>query len=62
MREKILSVRTVNVRMPEREFSLLAQYAAALGRTKSEVIREFVRSLEPTREQKMQKTKRASTS
>jgi predicted DNA-binding protein len=42
MNEKML-----NVRMPESEFRLLARYAAAAGRTKTDVVRELIRSLEP---------------
>ena len=41
MNEKML-----NVRMPESEFRLLARYAAAAGRTKTDVVRELIRGLE----------------
>ena len=41
MNEKIL-----NVRIPQNEFDLLTRYAAQTGRSKSEVVREFLRSLE----------------
>jgi hypothetical protein len=37
----------LNIRLPEGEFHALTRYAAATGRTKTEIIREFVRSLEP---------------
>jgi hypothetical protein len=45
--------------MPDNEILILARYAAATGRTKTEIIREFVRSLEskPAREAKAKKTK-----
>lgn len=41
MNEKML-----NVRMPESEFRLLTRFAAAAGRTKTDVVRELIRSLE----------------
>jgi hypothetical protein len=44
MNEKML-----NVRMPESEFVALARQAAMTGRTKTEIVREFLRSL-PTYE------------
>jgi hypothetical protein len=46
MNEKML-----NVRMPESEFDALARQAALTGRTKTEIVREFLRSL-PTYEAK----------
>jgi hypothetical protein len=39
----------LNVRMPESEFVALARQAAMTGRTKTEIVREFIRSL-PTYE------------
>jgi len=36
----------LNVRMPESEFRLLTRYAAAVGRTKTDVVRELIHSLE----------------
>jgi hypothetical protein len=42
MNEKI-----VNFRVTEREFLTLTRYAVAAGRSKTEILREFVRSLEP---------------
>jgi hypothetical protein len=41
MNEKML-----NVRMPESEFRLLTRYAVAMGRTKTDVVRELIRGLE----------------
>jgi predicted DNA-binding protein len=41
MNEKML-----NVRMPESEFRLLTRFAAAAGRTKTDVVRELIRGLE----------------
>jgi hypothetical protein len=46
MNEKML-----NVRMPESEFVALAQQAVLTGRSKTEIVREFLRSL-PTYEAK----------
>jgi hypothetical protein len=39
--------KTLNIRLPEREFFILARYAAATQRTKTEILRSFIRSLEP---------------
>ena len=54
--------KTLNVRMPDNEILILTRYAAATGRTKTEIVREFVRSLESkpemAREAKAKKTKR----
>lgn len=52
--------KTVTFRLPESEFSLLTRAAAATQRTKSELLREFIRSLEqtPVREPKQKKAKR----
>jgi hypothetical protein len=50
--------------MPDNEILILARYAAATGRTKTEIIREFVRSLESemASEAKPKKPKRRSSS
>ena len=60
MKQGLMNEKTLNVRLPESEFLILARYAAATRRSKTEIIREFVRSLEPkpTREAKPKKTKR----
>ena len=50
--------KTLNVRMPDNEILILARYAKATGRTKTEIIREFVRSLE-MREAKAKESKAA---
>jgi ribbon-helix-helix CopG family protein len=36
----------VNIRLPQREADILAAYCAATQRSRTEVIREFIRSLE----------------
>jgi predicted DNA-binding protein len=36
----------LNFRLPEAEADLLARHAKATGRTKSDLLREFIRSLE----------------
>jgi predicted DNA-binding protein len=50
MNEKML-----NVRMPESEFLLLTRYAAATGRTKTDVVRELIRGLEQKLPRKAQR-------
>jgi hypothetical protein len=42
--------------LPEAEFLTLTPYAAAARRTKTEIIREFVRSLEPILETRAKAT------
>ena len=50
--------KVVTIRVPENEFRLLARYAAETGRTKTDLLREFIRSLEGmAREQKAKKPK-----
>jgi hypothetical protein len=56
MNEKML-----NVRMPESEFRLLARYAAAAGRTKTDVVRELIRGLELELPRKARPTKPTKT-
>lgn len=52
-----MNEKTFNIRLPESEFRLLARYAAQTGRTKTEIVREFIRSLEAmAREAKPKKT------
>jgi hypothetical protein len=58
MGQEGVNEKTLNVRLPEAEFALLTAYAKAAGRTKTEIIREFVRSLAP-RETKKAKVKRS---
>jgi hypothetical protein len=54
-----MSEKIVNFRLPEAEFRILSCYATATQRTKTEILREFVRSLEPpAREAKAKKPKR----
>ena len=38
---------TLALRLPASEAEIIARYAAATQRTRTEIIREFVRSLEP---------------
>ena len=40
-----MNEKTLNVRLSEGEFRTLARYAGATGRTKTDVVREFIRSL-----------------
>jgi Ribbon-helix-helix protein, copG family len=40
------SNRVINVRVPDNEADLLAAYAAETGRTQTDIIRAFIRSLE----------------
>ena len=37
---------TLNIRLPQAEADLVTRYAAQTGRSKSEILREFIRSLE----------------
>ena len=46
MGQEDVNEKTLNVRLPESEFLLLARYAAETGRTKTDVVRELLRSLE----------------
>lgn len=41
-----MNEKTLTVRLPKGEFDLLAKYAVAARRTKSEIVREFIRGLE----------------
>jgi predicted DNA-binding protein len=56
----MVNERTLNVRLPGSEFRLLERYAVSTGRTKTEIVREFVRSLgrEPALKAKPAMTKR----
>ena len=54
-----MNEKTFNIRLPESEFQLLARYAAQTGRTKSEIVREFIRSLEPKQEMRGGKGEKA---
>jgi predicted DNA-binding protein len=38
--------RNLTFRLPESEFRVLERYAAATGRTKTDLVREWIRSLE----------------
>ena len=53
MNEKLL-----NVRIPVNEFEWLSRYAAQTNRTKSDVVREFLRSLEKRLEPEPVKAKK----
>ena len=53
MNEKLL-----NIRIPPSEFELLTRYAAQTNRTKSDVVREFLRSLEKRLEPEPVKAKK----
>jgi predicted DNA-binding protein len=37
---------TLNIRIPDKESDILEAYCARTGRTKTDVVREFLRSLE----------------
>ena len=37
---------TLNIRLPQAEADIITRYAAQTRRTKSEILREFIRSLE----------------
>jgi hypothetical protein len=43
--EPLLMPKTLNVRLPEGEIAILTRYATATRRNKTDVVREFVRSL-----------------
>ena len=43
--EQTVTKRLINVRVTHEEDKLLARYAAATGRTRTEIIREFIRAL-----------------
>jgi hypothetical protein len=43
---------TLNIRLPEAEAKTLMRYAAEAQRSKSEIIREFIRSLRPPAEKR----------
>jgi hypothetical protein len=58
MGQEGVNEKTLNVRLPEAEFAILAAYAKAAGRTKTEVIREFIRSLTVEEKRKTPKKSR----
>ena len=52
---------TLNIRLPEAEAKTLTRYAAEAQRSKSEIVRELIRSLRPlTEKRKPQERGRAS--
>jgi predicted DNA-binding protein len=63
MGQEDVNEKTLNVRLPESEFLLLAHYAAETGRTKTDVVRELLRSLEQklAPEAKLKKPKAAKS-
>jgi len=62
MLQGAVNEKMLNVRMPESEFRLLTRYAAAVGRTKTDVVRELIRGLEPKLPRKAKReTKSAET-
>lgn len=52
--------KTLNVRLPESEFRLLARYAAEARRTKTDVVRELIRSLEQKPSKQAREAKRSA--
>jgi predicted DNA-binding protein len=52
-----MNEKTLTFRLPEGEFRLLTRYAAETGRTKTDVVREFIRSLEPMAREAKRKPK-----
>jgi len=40
-------IRAITFRVPEEEFRILTEYAERVARSKSDVLREFIRSLRP---------------
>ena len=48
--------KVITFRLPENEFRLLTRHAAETQRTKTDVLREFIRGLEPAREAKKTKS------
>ncbi len=40
-------IRVITFRVPEEEFRILTAYAEQVARSKSDVLREFIRSLRP---------------
>jgi len=44
-----MSKKNLTVRIEETEKAILAQFCEKVGRTQSDVVREFVRSLKPKR-------------
>jgi hypothetical protein len=62
MAQGLVNDKMLNIRMPEGEFLLLTRYAAAAGRTKTDVVRELIRGLEQKLPRKTQRqTKSAGT-
>jgi len=59
MAQEVVNDKMLNIRLPETEFLLLTRYAAAAGRTKTDVVRELIRSLAQTPEAKAKKAKPA---
>ena len=45
IRYRLAMARTLNIRLPEQESALLAAYAKKTKRTRSEIVRAFIRSL-----------------
>jgi len=41
-------IKMINIRVPESEFELLEWYCKQTGQTKTTVLREYIRSLDPT--------------
>lgn len=45
MAQGVVNDKMLNIRLPESEFLLLTRFAAAAGRTKTDVVRELIRGL-----------------
>lgn len=46
LQSKPMNNKVLNIRVPENEFDVLTRWAAQTRRTKTEIVREFLRSLE----------------
>ncbi|MCG8364455.1 MAG: ribbon-helix-helix protein, CopG family, partial [Pseudanabaenales cyanobacterium] len=51
-----MAQKQLNIRIPEHEFKILARYARKTKRTKTDIIREFIRSLKAKNNTSLQPT------
>jgi predicted DNA-binding protein len=41
-----MNEKQLHIKMPQHEYEIISAYAVKTGRTKSDIVREFIRSLE----------------
>ncbi|MDJ0706759.1 MAG: ribbon-helix-helix domain-containing protein [Leptolyngbyaceae cyanobacterium MO_188.B28] len=51
-----MAQKQLNIRIPEHELKILARYARKTKRTKTDIIREFIRSLKTQNNSSLQQT------